>query len=148
MKTNSEILKLWECPKCGRQFERKDQPHSCKYFPIEQHFIKKEKGEKLYEKLKKTLQQQLGDFKIESLECCIHFVSTFTFAAVKIFKNKIRVDFSLNQDLKSKRIKKSIQMSANRYLYYIEIINEDEINDELMKWIQEAHDKKLERHSI
>jgi len=148
VKTDSEILKLWECPKCGRQFERKFQSHSCKYFPIEQHFIGKEKGENLFEKLKKTLQRQLGDFKIESLECCIHFVSTFTFAAVKIFKNKIRVDFSLHQDLKSKRIKKSIQMSANRYLYYIEIINEDEINDELIKWIQEAHDKKLERHSI
>ena len=148
MKTDSEILKLWECPKCGRRFERKGQTHSCKYFPIEQHFIGKEKGEKLYEKLKMALQRQLGDFKIESLECCIHFVSTFTFAAVKIFKNKIRVDFSLDQRLKNKRIKKSIQMSANRYLNYIDIINEDEINDEIIKWIQEANDKKLERHNI
>lgn len=95
-----------------------------------------------------ALKRQLGDFKIESLECCIHFVSTFTFAAVKIFKNKIRVDFSLDQRLKNKRIKKSIQMSANRYLNYIDIINEDEINDEIIKWIQEAHDKKLERHNI
>ena len=148
VKTKTEIIKLWECPKCGRRFERKGQPHSCKYFPIEQHFIGKEKSEKLYEKLKKVLKEHLGEYKIESLECCIHFVSTFTFAAVKIFKDKIRVDFSLNQELKNNRIKKTIQMSANRYLHYIDIINDDEINQELMNWIQEAHHKKLERHRI
>lgn len=138
------MLKLWECPKCGRQFERKGQTHSCKYFPIEQHFIGKEKGKKLYERLKMVLREHLGDFKVESLECCIHFVSTFTFAAVKIVKDKIRVDFSLNHKLENKRIKKSIQMSAHRYLYCIDVINENEINQELMKWIQEAHNKKLE----
>ncbi len=85
---------------------------------------------------------QVGSFKIESLECCIHLVSTFTFAAVKIFKDKIRVDFSLSRKLKNKRITDTVQMSAHRYLYVVDIMNEDEIEEELMTWIREAHDKK------
>lgn len=142
VKTKAEILKLWKCPKCGRQFERKNQSHSCKNFPLEQHFYRKEKGKMLYEKFRMAVKNQLGSFKIESLECCIHFVSTFTFAAIKIFKEKIQVDFSLDHKIESKQIKKYTQMSANRHLYYINIISEDEIDGELMKWIQEAYNKK------
>lgn len=87
----------------------------------------------------------MGSFKTESLECCIHFVSIFTFAAIKIFKDKIWIDFSLSRKIKSNRIAKVVQMSAHRYLYVIDIFNEDEIDEELMEWIQEAHDKKSKK---
>ena len=96
----------------------------------------------LYEKFKMAVKNQLGSFKIESLECCIHFVSTSTFTAIKIFKDKIRVDFSLDHKIENKLTKNYIHMSANRYLYYIDIISEDEIDGELIEWIQEAYYKK------
>lgn len=142
MKTKPKTINLWTCPKCGRQFEKKNQSHSCKLFPIEQHFKNKDKGKLLYDKLEVAVRRMLGSLKIESLECCIHFVSTFTFAAVKIFKNKIRVDFALSHEIKNERIKQYMQLSSNRYLFYIDIVSEDEINNELIEWIKEAHDKK------
>lgn len=145
MKTKSEISKLWTCPKCGRQFERQSQTHSCRPFPLEQHFIGKETSKILYEKFKRSVNKKVGSFKIESLECCIHFVSTFTFAAIKILSNKIRVDFSLCSKIKSKRINQYVQMSAHHYLYYIDIEKEADIDAALMEWIQEAHDKKSEQ---
>lgn len=145
MKTKPEHIKLWTCPKCGRQFERTGQSHSCRSFPLAQHFKGKHYGTLLYEKFKQTVKKQVGSFKIESLECCIHFTCTFTFAAVKIFKDKIRVDFSLSRKIKNKRINQFVQMSANRCLYIINISNEAEIDEELMGWIQEAHDKKSEK---
>lgn len=140
IKTGTNIL--WTCPKCKRQFERKGQTHSCKSFPIEQHFLERENSKALYEKLRRAIKQRSGNLKIESLECCIHFVSTFTFAAVKIFKSKIRVDFALSSNIKSKRITRSVKMSANRYLCYVDITNENEIDDELLDLIQAAHEKK------
>ena len=135
-------MELWTCPKCGRQFERKGQMHSCKIFPLNDHFKGKERSKALYEKFKVSVKNRLGDFKIESLECCIHFVSTFTFVAVKIFKEKIVVDFSLDHSLQKERTKKNIQMSAHRYLYNIEIKDENDIDDELMEWIEEAYSIK------
>jgi hypothetical protein len=143
VKTRSEIIKLWTCPKCGRQFERQGQTHSCKPFALEQHFEGKPAGRLLYEEFRHAVKRQVGAFKIESLECCIHFVRTFTFVAIKILKDKIRVDFSLSRKIKSKRIVQSLQMSAQRWLYVIDIMNEDEIDEGLLQWIQEAHDKKL-----
>lgn len=96
----------------------------------------------MYENLRQAIEKQIGYFKIESLECCIHFVSTHTFAAVKIFKDKIRLDFSLNHNIKSERIHKSVQMSTHRYLYFVDITTENEIDEKLIQWIQEAHNKK------
>ena len=148
MKTKIEHTKLWTCPKCGRKFERTGQSHSCSPFPLEQHFKGKPSGKLLFEKFKQAVKKQAGPFKIESLKCCIHFVSTFTFAAVKIFKDKIRVDFSLSRKIKSKRIYQFVQMSAHRYLYVINILTEDEIDEELMEWIKEALDKKKEKAEI
>ena len=142
MKAVSEIRQLWTCPNCGRQFERQRQAHSCRPFALEQHFKGKEAGKLLYEALKNALEKQIGSFKIESLECCIHFVSTSTFAAVKIFKNKIRVDFALSRSVESERFHQSVQMSAYRFLYYIDVMKEAEIDKELIEWIQEAYDKK------
>ena len=143
MKPKTEIIKLWECPKCGRQFERKGQAHSSRPFPIEQHFEGKQKGKLLYEIFKRAVKKKLSSFKTESLECCIHFVSTFTFAAVKILKDKIRVDFTLTRKIKSNCINQFLQISANRYLYYVDISTEDEIDEKLLDWIQEAHDKRI-----
>jgi hypothetical protein len=139
------IKKLWSCPKCGRQFERRGQAHSCRLFPIEQHFEGKRQGELLYQNFKQAVKKRVSFFKVESLECCIHFVSASTFAAVKIFKEKIRVDFSLSRKLKNKRIDQFLQMSANRYLYFIDIGVDDEIDEELIEWIREAYEIKGEQ---
>jgi len=87
------------------------------------------------------LENTMDSFKIESLACCIHFVSTFTFAAVKVFKDKISIDFSLNHKVINKRIKQITPMSKNRFLHCIDVFTETEINAELVGWIREAHDK-------
>ncbi len=137
-----EHKKLWKCPQCGREFEREGQSHSCKIFPLQQHFENKPQGKLLYEKFKSAIKQQVGPFKTESLECCIHFVSTFTFATAKIFRDKIEVHFGLGRKIKSKRITQCVQLSANRYLYYINIYTSDEIDNTLMEWIAEAQNKK------
>lgn len=139
MRTGAVIEKLWTCPNCGRQFQRQGQSHSCRPYALEKHFERKPDGKLLYEKLKQAVEKQIGSFKIESLECCIHFVSTSAFAAVKIFKEKIRVDFSLSRSIENKRFHQSVQMSAHRFLYCVDILTANEIDDELMQWIQEAY---------
>jgi hypothetical protein len=142
MKAKSEIKELWTCPKCGRQFERQGQSHSCRPYALEQHFVRKATGRILYDSFKKAIEKQVGAFKIESLECCIHFVRSSAFVAIKIFKDKIRVDFSLSRNIKSERFQQSVQMSAHRFLYYVDIYTADEMDEALMEWVQEAYDLK------
>jgi len=141
VKTVTEKKKLWTCPKCKRKFERQGQSHSCRPYPLALHFERKPEGKVLYDQLRQAMKKELGSFKVESLHCCIHFVSTFTFAAVKIFKTKIRVDFSLSQLIKNDRITQFTQMSAHRWLYGVDVMNEDDIDQELLAWLRQAHNK-------
>ena len=135
--------KLWVCPQCGRQFARQRQAHSCRPFQIENHFEGKPQGEMLYKKFKKAVRKKTGPFRIESLECCIHFVNTSTFVAVKIFKDRIQLDFVLSHPIrnKDKRIHKYVPISASRHMYYIDIRKEDDMDSEVLGWIQEARDR-------
>jgi hypothetical protein len=69
-------------------------------------------------------------------------VSTSTFAAVKLLKSKIQIDFSLSRQLKNKRFVKTYKLSENRFLYLVEITEEEEIDNELLIWIVEAYEIK------
>jgi hypothetical protein len=142
VKTGADLKELWICPKCKRQFERKGQIHSCRSFPLYQHFERKPKGNLLYEKFKLEVQKRLGPIQVESLKCCIHLVGQFTFAAVKIFKDKIKIDFTLTRKIDHQRFVSGFQMSAHRYVYYIDIKQEEEIDQQLLDWVQEAYEKK------
>lgn len=133
---------LWTCPQCGRLFERKGQMHSCRPYPLAQHFERKPYGKLLYKILKERMEEQLGGFRVESLECCIHFVTTSTFAAVKILKDGLRIDFSLARHLEHPRFSHEVKMSAHRYLYFVDIKSEEDIDPELLDWLREARDKK------
>jgi uncharacterized protein YktA (UPF0223 family) len=139
METITSKKALWTCPACGRKFERKNQSHSCKIYPLEKHFEGKVEGEKLYENLKHKLKKAIGSFKIQSLECCIHFDKKSTFSTVKIFRNKIQVEFSLSNKIINERVLKVVQLSANKYLHFTNITNTNEIDNELIEWIQEAY---------
>jgi hypothetical protein len=133
------MKKLWKCAKCSREFAKKNQAHSCVSFPLENHFKDKEYAKELFTYLKEKIEASTGQLKIESLPCCIHLVSNYTFGAVWAMKDKLRIDFRTNFPIESSRIWKMIQMSPNRYLYYFEIKEKEEIDKELLGWIKAAY---------
>ena len=130
----------WKCPKCGREFAKKRQVHSCTVYPLERHFRGKEEiARPLYNKLIADIVRQIGPLKVESLPCCIRLVSNHTFAAIYALKTKIRIHFTLNCELKSNRIVKKTKMSANRYLHSIDIEKESAIDKEIISWLKQAY---------
>ena len=133
---------LWKCPKCKREFEKKGQMHSCNLYPVSEHLKGKEKIAKpLYNELKKKIKENIGSFKVESLPCCIHFVSSYTFAAVYAMKDKIKINFSLDRKLVSPRLR-SQQFSANRYMYELDVKDKKELDEELIGWLKMAYNFK------
>jgi hypothetical protein len=139
-KTKPETPHMWTCPNCRRKFERQNQSHSCKPFPLPEHFKGKEEAKALYAVLRRETERRVGKLEVESLACCIHFVSTFTFAAVRVFASRLLVDFSLPHPVKHPRIEKCIKMSAHRYLCFVEVAAPGDVDEELLEWLREAHD--------
>ena len=132
------MAKLWTCPKCKRKFEKKGQTHSCTIYPVAKHLKGKEVGKMLYNALTTKMKKEIGRFRVESLPCCIHFVSTYTFAAVYALRDKIRIHFTLSHKLDSPRIGRFSHVSGKRYMYSIDIKDEKEMDKELMGWIKES----------
>jgi hypothetical protein len=131
---------LWKCKKCKREFAKKNQAHSCVSYPLDNHFKGKIYAKELFTYLKDKIEENVGQIKIESLPCCIHLVSNYTFGAVWAMKDKIRIDFRTNFQITSKRVWKMVQMSPNRYLYYFEIKKKEEVDGELLGWIKDVYD--------
>lgn len=130
---------MWKCPKCKREFIKHNQSHSCVLFPIENHFKNKESSKILFTKLIKAIEDRIGEVKIESLPCCIHLVSSYTFSGVWILKDRIRLDFRVDYKIESKRMINQQNLSKNRNIYYIDIKDEKEIDSELLNWIKDSY---------
>lgn len=130
---------MWQCEKCKREFQKTNQSHSCRPFPLPQHFKGKEKARELFDYLKAQIEKKIGPVKIESLECCIHFVGNYTFGACWALKDKIRIDFRVDYPIQTKREHKLNKISANRYLYYFDIYEKSEIDAELLNWMHDSY---------
>lgn len=130
---------MWKCPKCGRMFQKKKQSHSCKVYPLRNHFNGKEGVKPLYEELVTQIKKKIGPFRVDSVQCCVHFVKRYVFAGVFIHKDKIKLSFMSNKEIKNARIVKSLQVSKNRFAYEVVIKTKKEINIELIKWLKQAY---------
>lgn len=137
--------KLWTCPKCRRLFEKKNQAHSCVSYPLANHFKNKIYAKKLFGYLKQQITKKIGPVKIESLPCCIHLVSAYTFGAVWALRDRIRVDFRADYKIKTHKQHKMIRLSPNRFLYYFDLKSKKDIDAELLGWMKLSyglHEKK------
>lgn len=133
---------MWTCSKCGRIFERSGQPHSCHKVPLEKHFENKEKAKELFKHLLKTINGRVGECRVISLPCCIHLFGKYDFLAALPKKEKLEIRFALNRELNSSRLVQFVPMSTNVIKNCIDITVKDEINKELVGWLNESYHLK------
>ena len=95
----------------------------------------------IYEKLIAELQK-LGPLKIEPKKTSIHLGNRFGFAGVYTRKDYINLEVHLNYKLKSDRVTKVEQASANRFHHTIKLTQAKDIDKELLAWLKEAYELK------
>lgn len=130
---------MWKCKKCCRSFAKTNQMHSCKVYPLDEHFKNKENQRPLFDSFTNFIKENIGDLKVEALPCCIHLVSSYTFSGVWILSDKIKIDFMLPEKIENSRFIKIEQPSTNRYVYYVEISKASELDDELLAWLTKSY---------
>jgi hypothetical protein len=136
---------MWTCTKCGRVFEKVEQPHSCSKIPLEAHFQNKGKAKEIFGYLVEQIDSKIGKCKVISLPCCIHLFGKYDFLAALPKKDRLEVRFGLDHKLDSPRLKISIPISVKNFKNCIDLIKKEEINEELICWLNEAYllkDKK------
>jgi hypothetical protein len=80
--------------------------------------------------------------KIEPKKTSIHLGNRFGFAGIYTRSNYINLEVHLNYELKSKRVSKFEQASANRYHHTIKLTSDKDIDPELLNWLKQAYELK------
>jgi len=133
---------MWTCPNCERIFQKKNQQHSCKKYPIENHFKGKELMKDLFHYLYDEMNKHVGRCKIVSLPCCIHLFGNYDFMAILPKKTELEIRFILDRKITSSRIENHVPVSAKNYKNILRISSRNDIDDELLKWLKESYQFK------
>lgn len=126
---------MWTCTTCGRVFERKNQQHSCKIIPIEQHFKNKDLAKDLFAYLLTQISKEIGEYQIISLPCCIHLFGNYDFLAILPHKDRLEIRFAFEKEIKDTRVIQSVNLSTTLIKICIDIKSKDEIDNQLLQWL-------------
>lgn len=135
-------MHMWTCPVCGRIFNRKDQPHSCKKVALEKHFRGKEKAKALFDRLVERITAEIGGVQIISIPCCVHLFGNYDFMAALPKKDRLEVRFALKRKFEHPRITHCVPLSASANKFCLDVAEFDQIDAELMAWLAEAYHLK------
>jgi hypothetical protein len=133
---------MWICDKCKRIFEKTNQPHSCHRIPLEEHFKNKEKARELFDYLVETINEKVGKCQIVSLPCCIHLFGKYDFLAILPKKERLEIRFGLDRKIDSSKLIQAIPVSTRSLKNCIEIGSVEEVDEELIKWLNESYKSK------
>lgn len=133
---------MWTCSKCGRIFEKVNQPHTCQKVALGQHFKNKNKAREIFDYLFKQTNEKIGRCRIVSIPCCVHLFGKYDFLAALPKKDRLEIRFALDRKLDSPRLKQCVPMSAKVFKNCLDVTAAEEINEELIKWLDEAYHLK------
>jgi len=130
---------MWTCSNCGREFNKTNQPHSCKKVSIESHFANKEKARELFDFLLARIEENIGRCKIISLPCCIHLFGSYDFLAALPKRDGIEIRFALNRVLNTPKLRESVPLSSKTFKNCFDVQNQQELDNEFMGWVKESY---------
>jgi hypothetical protein len=137
--------KLWTCPQCRRQFANRNQAHSCGQFTVQQLLEGKPPDMiELFERLDELIRG-CGEVEVAPTKTRVLYKVRTVFASVAICKNWLDLVFVLGRRVKHRRIKKA-QQEYPGIVHFLRIVRADDLNDDLARWSQEAHDHCKQKH--
>ena len=93
----------------------------------------------LYQKLISELNK-LGGFKIEEKKTSIHIANRAAFAGIHPRKNFFILNIVSSTPINSPRVVKQEQVSKSRFHNELKIEKVEDIDNELIQWLQKAFD--------
>ena len=84
--------------------------------------------------------QALGDVQVIPQKTRVVCVARVRFAGLYPRKSGFRVGFALRRRLKSRRIVSTSDYGPRWRGHFVDVKSEDDLEDELRTWLQEAHD--------
>lgn len=134
---------MWTCPKCKQKFIRKSQTHSCNEKTVED-FLKGKSAHtiELYQHFISEYKK-IANIKVHPARSQIGIAAKKRFAFIpRLGKNFVDVGFAFDRAYEDNlcfyRIGKVPESTT--HVHYIRIMNKEDINDEVRKFMKLAFD--------
>ncbi|MFX1569288.1 MAG: DUF5655 domain-containing protein [Promethearchaeota archaeon] len=130
---------FWKCPKCKREFSKRNQWHSCVSISINEHFEGKAPlQKKIYNVLQKEIEK-FGQIRIDAVQTSINIGGKYHFLSLFVLKESLKIDFILERRIQNPRFTR-IRGPTNGYFTYTLKLNDlTDVNNELINWLRESY---------
>ncbi|MGZ5398192.1 MAG: DUF5655 domain-containing protein [Mycobacterium sp.] len=137
---------LWSCPNCGRQFVTANVWHSCYVGSVEDFFAEHGHLRPLFDAYV-AFVETIGPFTAEVVRTRISFVTRTRFAVVvRLRRDALVVGFWLKRAVVNARFTNVEHLGREDWVYQLVLRSEDDLDDELHRWLEEAYRVGLQRH--
>jgi hypothetical protein len=131
---------VWTCPACGARLVTRNLWHSCGQFSLESLFANAD--EHVLDLADKfvALLYRLGDVQVIPQKTRLVCVARVRFSGLEPRRHGFLASFALHRWLDSPRIVKTVDYGPRWRVHYVRVGSEADLDDELITWLQEAHD--------
>ncbi len=132
-------MNFWKCPKCEREFSKRNQWHSCVLISINEHF---EGKAPLLKKIYNVLQKEVvkfGYIRIDSVKTSINIGGKSHFLSLFVLKESLKIDFILKRRIQNPRFTRVRGPTSHYFTYTLKLKDLTDINDELISWLRESY---------
>jgi hypothetical protein len=122
---------MWECPRCGRKFEKTNQWHSCGPWTSEYHLKGKSTLIKdIYRALGKRLNE--SGIRIDPGKTAISLWKNKNYATIYVQKQAVKLEFLSRIPISNDRIERSKRIKDDLYFYTLKLRNSNQVDDVLI----------------
>jgi len=131
---------VWTCPKCGARLVTRNLWHSCGTYSLESLFANADEQALQLARTYVALLHRLGDVQVLPQKTRLVCVARVRFGGLEPRKQGFLSNFALRRWLDSPRIVRTADYGPRWRFHYVRIVSEADLDDELIGWLQEAHD--------
>ena len=130
---------LWDCPRCGREFAKRNQWHSCLAHTVDHHFRSKDRQlRQTYELLIARLRE-FGPLRVDAVKSSINLVSKYHFGGIAVRRNYIRLGFLAEETIEDDRIVRTQPQGPKRVSHWVRLCSPGDVDDRLVSWLKKAY---------
>lgn len=129
----------WTCPECGKSFRNPNQWHSCHILDLGDHL--RHKPQKIQALVYDLLAQieTFGPIELNPVKSAIQVKAGATFLSIKPKSEYIELEFQLGQEIDQFPVHRTVRISRNRALHFMNIDSDEDINDQLIAWLRDSY---------
>jgi Domain of unknown function (DUF5655) len=141
-----DMAPMWTCPRCGRSFANRNQPHACGPLGLDRHLDGKAPEVVAIFRRLVELAERNGPVTVLPEKTRIAFQVRMSFAAFTLRRHRVDGHVILARRLEHPRFRRVETFSPRNHLHQFRLERLEEVDEEVAAWLAEAYRVGEQRH--